>query len=209
MATAPGAELIAPSVATLVKQRVTEEGRASAKAAKRAAKRQCSQCGIAETQERSLSCCVKCKSVQYCSKDCQTKHWKEGKHKEACKRLAAERQQTVVLETPDTSFLPEGTSAFTFSTSSFASGSFGEGQEPFKYHKPSFISVGERFYVKVQANAHGSALFIYDKSRECHFYYPSRQRGYTEIFEKVKEEKAFGGKKTYPAVSFEEVVACE
>ena len=30
-------------------------------------------------------------AVAYCSRECQAKHWKEGRHKAECSRLAAQR----------------------------------------------------------------------------------------------------------------------
>lgn len=51
-------------------------------------------------------------------------------------------------------------------------------------------------------------MLIYDKSRECQFDYSRGQPGYAEMLEKVKEEKAFGGKKTYLEASFDESGNC-
>lgn len=36
--------------------------------------------------------CSKCRVAQYCSRECQKKHWKEGGHKQQCKRLREERK---------------------------------------------------------------------------------------------------------------------
>jgi len=33
--------------------------------------------------------CQRCKRAQYCSKECQISHWKEGRHKKECPELAA------------------------------------------------------------------------------------------------------------------------
>lgn len=57
----------------------------------------CTCCGMKpedqinrETPLSQLKFCSRCKSVQYCSKDCQTKHWPE--HKKVCKQMAAQRK---------------------------------------------------------------------------------------------------------------------
>lgn len=39
---------------------------------------------------RYIKECARCKTAQYCSRECQLAHWK--KHKDVCKRLVAERQ---------------------------------------------------------------------------------------------------------------------
>lgn len=36
-----------------------------------------------------LKVCVGCRSVRYCSDECQKSHWEEGGHKRQCKRLQA------------------------------------------------------------------------------------------------------------------------
>ena len=38
-------------------------------------------------QNTASSACAKCKQVKYCSRGCQTKHWK--KHKKGCKKFVA------------------------------------------------------------------------------------------------------------------------
>ena len=43
--------------------------------------------------ECSLKVCVTCKTVKYCSKECQVRHWKQG-HKTWCKQLAASAHST-------------------------------------------------------------------------------------------------------------------
>lgn len=50
----------------------------------------CSQCGAAAPHLRA---CSKCKTVKYCSRECQKKHWREGGHRGECRRLQEERAQ--------------------------------------------------------------------------------------------------------------------
>ena len=50
----------------------------------------CDNCNKAEYEEkRKFNRCAKCKSVRYCSKECQTTHWKKGGHNKECKRIQA------------------------------------------------------------------------------------------------------------------------
>lgn len=51
---------------------------------------QCARCGKQEPTEESakkFAVCSQCKSIRYCSKDCQVAHWKQG-HKNICKKQA-------------------------------------------------------------------------------------------------------------------------
>ncbi|KAF7723173.1 hypothetical protein EC973_002308 [Apophysomyces ossiformis] len=53
--------------------------------------KQCSNCGEAhrkEDPEKSLLCCGACKSIWYCSRECQVQDYKRG-HKTACKKSTA------------------------------------------------------------------------------------------------------------------------
>jgi tetratricopeptide (TPR) repeat protein len=53
----------------------------------------CANLGCAtDHMSQTLSCCAQCYCVSYCSRPCQLSHWKEGGHKQACKRLKAERE---------------------------------------------------------------------------------------------------------------------
>lgn len=42
----------------------------------------CGRCQVLASPEISLKCCARCKSAYYCSKECQTSHWKV--HKKSC-----------------------------------------------------------------------------------------------------------------------------
>jgi hypothetical protein len=49
----------------------------------------CAFCNQPAQAGMKLFKCSACKSVRYCSKECQAQHWKAGGHKQECKRLAA------------------------------------------------------------------------------------------------------------------------
>ena len=50
----------------------------------------CNYCGISNSQKK-LKACAACKSVKYCSPECQKKHWKA--HKKACKMMRKGRKE--------------------------------------------------------------------------------------------------------------------
>jgi len=200
MAVRPGADL-SSSVAKFVKRKVTEDGLAKMKTEKG----RCSQCGSLETADTPLLVCSRCRSAQYCSKDCQTKHWKEGGHKEACRIASEKRKETVILEKPRK---PSEGGEGPITVKSFCSSFTGSITDNGEYRNPDYVAPGEPFYIKIQYNIPGRPLLIYDKSRQCQFCYCDGQRGYAELCAKVKEEKAFGGKKTYLQASFDESGNC-
>jgi len=52
----------------------------------------CAACGTFKTTRCPLKNCKQCHLVQYCNRECQMKHWKEG-HKRDCKRLQKEHEK--------------------------------------------------------------------------------------------------------------------
>jgi len=76
---------------------IMEQAMRQARTEKKAAAKQCSHCGKSNV---GLQVCARCKMVQYCSKDCQVKDWKDG-HKTMCKPVEA-ANQIVVLEKSQT-----------------------------------------------------------------------------------------------------------
>jgi TPR repeat protein len=54
----------------------------------------CYVCSKKEENAGSLLVCGRCKIPKYCSKECQTKHWKSGGHMAECDRTVAELQKT-------------------------------------------------------------------------------------------------------------------
>jgi hypothetical protein len=60
----------------------------------------CASCGIAEIDEIKLKTCA-CKSVRYCSVECQKKH--RPHHKRACKKRMAELRDELLFKQPESS----------------------------------------------------------------------------------------------------------
>lgn len=58
----------------------------------RAGRSTCANCTASSIQ---LQVCSRCKSVRYCSKECQASHWKEGGHKKVCNVIVVVAQKTV------------------------------------------------------------------------------------------------------------------
>lgn len=50
----------------------------------------CEVCGVTRGQEGvKLRVCNGCDRVRYCSPECQMQHWKQGGHRQECKRMQA------------------------------------------------------------------------------------------------------------------------
>lgn len=132
----------------------------------------------------------------YCSDECQIAHWKMG-HKQVCKQLGEERRQAIILEK---AFVTMPSRLMVWNRTCRASSG--------AYQKPDNVAVDERFYVKVQGEGLHQPLVVYDKSRQCQFCVMPGQRGFNEIFAKVKAEKAADGKKTFVEASFDSEGNC-
>jgi hypothetical protein len=69
--------------------------------------------------------------------------------------------------------------------------------------------VGEQFYIKVQAlPSDTQPLLIYDKSRQFEISYPFDRRGYREMYNAARGERATNGTKTYLKASFDASGSC-
>ena len=114
----------------------------------------------------SLSRCGGCKSVSYCSAECQRTHWKKG-HKQEC---AAMTRDFIVVRCP--------------AAASPSYGLNGNIAAPWTGGPPSGRSVGEEFVVKIQLPGEGydrtsllegsvrsGKLLVYDKTRTLLFYF--------------------------------------
>ena len=70
---------------------------ASSNGIRAASGRVCSMCGGPPSASSGggaakLKACGRCRSVRYCSQECQKKHWGEGGHKAACPQLREMRE---------------------------------------------------------------------------------------------------------------------
>jgi hypothetical protein len=56
-------------------------------------RRVCHNCQEHRQEQEQLLKCGACKKVFYCSKECQTIHWKQGGHREECSKLNGDRKE--------------------------------------------------------------------------------------------------------------------
>jgi tetratricopeptide (TPR) repeat protein len=63
----------------------------------------CAACGVGEVDDIKLTACDDCKSIRYCSDECQRDH--RLKHKKACKKRAAELRDEILFKQPESSHL--------------------------------------------------------------------------------------------------------
>jgi len=61
----------------------------------------CASCGITAEVGAKLKTCSACKSVRYCSVDCQREH--RSPHKQACKKRVAELRDEILFKQPESS----------------------------------------------------------------------------------------------------------
>jgi hypothetical protein len=153
-------------------------------------KESCEHCGKHSRElGYELLQCTRCLAAYYCSKECQVAGWKK-KHKREC----AEREKQGGLVLGDAVDVPEGCGSRNFSTN--------RNHYQFRYGPPKGCKHNETFWVKVQSSGVEGNLFIYDQSRHCCFYLASGSAGHKELSEKVAQEKAFDGKKSYFLAKF-------
>jgi tetratricopeptide (TPR) repeat protein len=63
----------------------------------------CASCGIAEIDEMKLKECAACKSVLYCSDECERDHRQQ--HEGACEKRAAELRDEILFKEPESNYL--------------------------------------------------------------------------------------------------------
>jgi TPR repeat protein len=61
---------------------------------------ECAWCRKLGNEGQRLRKCTKCSSVSYCSQECQAKHWKQGRHRKACKAGPLGEDTTATKEAP-------------------------------------------------------------------------------------------------------------
>jgi hypothetical protein len=171
--------------------------------ATREEKNTCTKCGKTDVH---LSKCSLCRSVQYCSRECQVSHWRKGGHKQICEQRQHDKQQMLVLEPP-----PPRADGFVFT---FMSASTLEGRAPMSigdsgtFRKPKHVSVGEQFYIKIQGGGPELPLMIYDQTRELQMLMEPKDAGFAELRAKVIADPSASGRKTYLKCSFDKANKC-
>mmetsp|Transcript_26875 Transcript_26875/g.65313 ORF Transcript_26875/g.65313 Transcript_26875/m.65313 type:complete len:597 (+) Transcript_26875:189-1979(+) len=140
--------------------------------------------------------CSKCTITYYCGRDCQVKDWKEGGHKQKCKKIAA--QKFGVKLSAKHCDVQQAT-VMSFSTGQSSQDSF---------RKPRGVLFDAKFVVKVQAINESAPMMIYDESRECQFGYMSTGPGFREVLEAVQREPTWDGRKTFMKASFNKAGEC-
>jgi hypothetical protein len=63
----------------------------------------CASCGVGEVDGIKLKACDGCKSVRYCSDECQMDH--RSQHDRECKKRAAELRDEILFQQPESSYL--------------------------------------------------------------------------------------------------------
>jgi MYND finger len=187
MAMIPGVHMI-NDTARIVSQYALKLGKLEKKGEKELAQNTCTLCGLKENTP--LATCARCGAVQYCSKDCQTKHWKAS-HKKEC-NLLVEISKGVIVEKPG----PTGQFASSLNWKTRVL------REAKGYQKPSHVNIDEKFYIKVQECGPTGPLMIYDRTREFEFCLNPGQSGFEELRRAVLAEKKAMGRKTYMQASF-------
>ncbi|CAJ1953013.1 unnamed protein product [Cylindrotheca closterium] len=140
--------------------------------------------------------CSKCTITYYCGRDCQRKDWKEGGHKQECKKIAAQKFGVKLCSKHCDEPISTMISLNTRQTI----------QDSFR--KPEGVLFDEKFVVKVQCNSKLPPMMIYDESRQCQFGYKPTGPGFSEVFETVQNEPAWEGRKTFMKASFNNAGEC-
>jgi hypothetical protein len=194
---------ITAGVLSKVGHLIVKHGMRQSRDAAKEEKNACSKCGKTDVH---LSKCSLCRSVQYCSRECQVSHWKKGGHKQICEQRQHEMNQTVVLEPP-----PPRTDGMVFATLSAASMA---GRAPMSpaasgtFRKPKHVNIGEQFYIKIQGGGPQMPLMIYDQTREFQTMLEPTDPGFEVLRAKVVADPNANGRKTYLKCSFDKFNKC-
>mmetsp|Transcript_85462 Transcript_85462/g.171112 ORF Transcript_85462/g.171112 Transcript_85462/m.171112 type:complete len:538 (-) Transcript_85462:796-2409(-) len=131
----------------------------------------CAACG----KEKASQVCSRCKETRYCSRECQTKHWKSD-HKAVCKKPEDATKDLVTVDCSNNG-LPPGFVAMNMSHSRSMSsnGNRTSGKSVAKAHKDDSM-----FVIKVQVNitplpyGMDTGLMVYDKPRKFNIHISSK-----------------------------------
>ena len=134
--------------------------------------------------------CIGCKTVLYCSKECQVSHWKNG-HKAVCESLKSVAAGVRLKK-------PSGEHGHTISMRSLMSHTRGS------YRIPDGVKPGEKFVIKVQGGGDMMPIMVYDQTRTCEFVINPGQPGFREVLVEIRREMAWQGRKTFMKASFED-----
>lgn len=168
----------------------TEEKRANIQ------KEVCENCSKrAQDLQIELLQCSRCLAAYYCSKKCQISHWKR-QHKKDCAQR--EKEGELLLGSPR-----QFPADYKLMSANKATG-----EARFRYGPPRDCKPNDKFWIKVQSNGISADVMIYDQSRFCLFYLPPGQAGHKALVEKVTEQKAFLGKKSYFKAKFNDKGDC-
>jgi hypothetical protein len=133
----------------------------------------CAACG----KEKATNVCSRCKETRYCSRECQTAHWKDGGHKAVCKKPEDEAKDPIVVDCSSDG-LPQGFVSVNMShTRSINSKSVGKSASQNEVaHKDDTM-----FVVKIQVNmtplpyaVDSMGFMCYDQHRKLNLHINSR-----------------------------------
>jgi hypothetical protein len=154
----------------------------------------CAQCGAVQKLKR----CSACQAVAYCSKECQTLHWKSG-HKKACaEHRAASKTKCCVVDLTKQS--KQVQSKFMTNISLRSSRGCCTSDISKKAILPPAL-LGKSITVKVQTPMFGNngTCMVYDKKRSftIHIDDGNCVSGYREMVDKIRADGEMGGLKAY------------
>ena len=154
---------------------------------------ECMNCKAKETEGGpELSVCTACRDAYYCSRECQISDW--PRHKANCKGKA------VKLAKPSrNSRETRGSNVLCNAEYTVVGGA---------YTKPRDVTIGKRFWIKIQEAGANSPLLIYDQSRDFTVSLQPGTSGFSELRAKVLAEPTSMGRKCHVKAVFDENGDC-
>jgi hypothetical protein len=204
MSSGIGQMIGARSIAKLVMEAATENGR-DARKARQKANLTCAKCMV--SLDKSAPICSRCRMVSYCGRDCQLSHWPE--HKAECANLSMLSLE-VKLDTPSNMKKFGHSFSQIFQQGRLFSQNYQQGRvfSDGGYVNPKGVKCNEKFVVKTQSNDDQCPIAVYDQTRVCQFFIYPGQRGFKEILAEIRNEPAWQGRKTFMKASFDESGTC-